>query len=158
MLDIQAVIDDARCFRVIRDRRWPEEVLCAHCDSRQTTRQGHDETPPARRCSLGRSCSRRLDDLTGTSFAGHHRPLRVWVLALYFLWLNLSNEQIARALDLDPDDAQRMGSRLRRGTVQHKPPVVLTGEVECDEVYVVAGQKGHPDAVQENSGSAGDDA
>ena len=74
--------------------------------------------------------------------------MRVWVLCLYFLGLNLSNEQIARELDLDPDDAQRMCTQLRQGTVKHKPQVVLSGEVECDEVYVVAGHKGHPKAVQ----------
>ena len=28
----------------------------------------------------------------------------------------------------------------------------LSGEVECDEVYVVAGHKGHPEAVREKGG------
>ncbi|QFY42337.1 transposase [Candidatus Methylospira mobilis] len=28
-----------------------------------------------------------------------------------------------------------------------KTPVTLSGEVECDEVYIAAGHKGHPDAV-----------
>jgi hypothetical protein len=32
--------------------------------------------------------------------------------------------------------------------VQRKPVVRLSGEVECDEVYVVAGHKGHPEAVR----------
>src|SRR3954465_8938924 len=148
MLSIQALIDDARCFQVIRDLRWPQGVRCPPCDPDRITQQGHDETQPARQRYLCRPCSRRFDDLTGTIFAGHHQPLRVWVLCLYFLGLNLSNEQIARELDLDPDDAQRMASRLRQGIVEHKPSVVLTGEVECDEVYVVAGHKGHPEAVR----------
>jgi hypothetical protein len=33
----------------------------------------------------------RFDDLTGTVLAGHHQPLRVWVLRLPFMGLNLSN-------------------------------------------------------------------
>jgi len=37
-----------------------------------------------------------FDDLTETIFAGHHQPLRVWVLALYLMGLDLSNEQIAK--------------------------------------------------------------
>ena len=148
MLNIQALIDDARCFQVIRDLRWPQGVCCLHCHSAQILQQGHDETQPARQRYLCRGCSRRFDDLTETIFAGHHQPLRVWVLCLYFLGLNLSNEQIARELDLDPDDAQRMCTQLRQGIVEHKPQVVLSGEVECDEVYVVAGHKGHPEAVQ----------
>ena len=68
--------------------------------------------------------------------------------------LNLSNEQIAQELDLDPDDAQRMTTLLREGIVQRKPQVKLSGEVECDEVYVVAGHKGHPEAVRKKGGQA----
>ena len=148
MLNIQALIDDARCFQVIRDLRWSQGVHCPHCDSPQITLQGRDETQSARPRYLCRSCSRRFDDLTGTIFAGPHQPLRVWVLCLSFLGLNLSNEQIARELDLDADDAQRMCAQLRQGIVAQRPAVVLSGEVECDEVYVVAGHKGHPEAVR----------
>ena len=102
-----------------------------------------------------RSCGRRFDDLTDTIFAGHHQPLRVWVLVLYLMGLNLSNEQIAKELDLDPDDARRMTTSLREGVVLRKPEVALSGEVECDEVYVVAGHKGHPEAVAKK-GDRGD--
>src|SRR5262249_49704572 len=93
-------------------------------------------------------CRKRFDDLTGTIFAGHHQPLRVWILCLYFMGLNLSNEQIAQELGIDPDDAQVMASRLREGIVARKPEVQLGGEVECDEVYVVAGHKGHPSHIR----------
>src|SRR5512135_3328522 len=68
--------------------------------------------------------------------------------------LNLSNEQIAQEMDIDPDDAQVMASRLREGIVERKPEVQLGGEVECDEVYVVAGHKGHPEAVRKKGDSA----
>jgi hypothetical protein len=73
--------------------------------------------------------------------------------------LNRSNEQIAKELDLDldPDDAQRMTTALREGVVLRKPEVTLSGEVECDEVYVVAGHKGHPEAVRKKGGPADDD-
>jgi hypothetical protein len=89
-----------------------------------------------------------FDDLTGTVFAGPHQPLRIWILCLYFMGLNLSNEQTAQELDLDPNDVQVMTAQLREGIVARKPEVPLSGEVECDEVYVVAGHKGHPEAVQ----------
>jgi transposase-like protein len=99
-------------------------------------------------------CRKRFDDLTDTIFAGHHQPLRVWVLCLYLMGLNLSNEQIAQELGIDPDDAQVMASQLREGIVARKPEVRLSGEVECDEVYVVAGHKGHPAAVAKKGESA----
>ena len=79
--------------------------------------------------------------------AGHHQPLRVWVLCLYLMGLNLSNRQIAQELDLAVSDVQAMTEALRHGLTAKLPPVVVRGEVEVDEVYVVAGHKGNPAAV-----------
>jgi hypothetical protein len=79
--------------------------------------------------------------------AGHHQPLRVWVLCLYLMGLNLSNRQIARELDLGETDVQAMAEQLRYGLAAKRPPARLAGEVEIDEVYVVAGHKGNPAAV-----------
>lgn len=157
VLNILAIIDDAKCFQVVRDLRWPDGLRCPHCDSSHVIKQGHDPTQPDRRHYACRSCGRRCEDLTGTIFAGHHQPLRVWVLCLYLMGLNLSNEQIAQELDLAPDDAQRMATQLREGIVQRQPEAVLSGEVEGDEVYVVAGPKGHPEAVRKKGeGDAAD--
>ena len=136
MLNILNLIDDARCFETVRAMRWPQGVTCPHCDSPQVTKQGHDESQPERQKYECTVCRKRFDDLTGTIFAGHHQPLRVWMLCLYFMGLNLSNEQIAQELDLNSDDAQKMTTQLREGIVERKPEVTLSGEVECDEVYV----------------------
>ena len=152
MLNILNLIDDARCFETVRAMRWPQGVTCPHCDSPQVTKQGHDESQPARQKYECTVCRKRFDDLTGTIFAGHHQPLRVWMLCLYFMGLNLSNEQIAQELDLNSDDAQKMTTQLREGIIERKPKVTLSGEVECDEVYVVAGHKGKPEEVKKKSG------
>jgi hypothetical protein len=53
-------------------------------------------------------------------FEGHHQPLRVWMLCLYFMGLNLSNEQIAAELDLAVGDVQTMTTQLREGIVVKK--------------------------------------
>lgn len=63
----------------------------------------------------------RFDDLTGTIFASHHQPLKVWILCLYLIGLNLSNEQIAEELDLDRADVQQMTTELREGVVKKSP-------------------------------------
>ena len=158
MIQIQSLIDDAKCFETVRNLRWPDGVSCPHCDSFNITKQGRDDTQPERQRSLCQSCERRFDDLTDTVFAGHHQPLRVWILCLYFMGLNLSNHQIAHELDLNKDDAQQMTSQLRQGIVRKKPAPTLTDEVECDEVYIVAGHKGKPDEVVKKGGAAGADA
>lgn len=45
-----------------------------------------------------------------------------------------------------------MTAQLREGIVANKPHVTLEAEVECDQVYVVAGHKGQPEAVQKKGG------
>ena len=151
VLNIQNLIDDAKCFETVRELRWPGGVTCPHCDARNVTKQGHDDTQPQRQRYQCQVCHKRFDDLTGTIFAGHHQPLRTWILCLYFMGLNLSNQQIAQELDLNKDDVQKMTKQLREGVVAKKPTVTLSGEVECDEVYVVAGHKGHPAAVKKKA-------
>jgi transposase-like protein len=136
MLNIQTLIDDAKCFETVRTLRWPEEVYCVHCRSTVVSKQGRDTTQPERQKYRCGDCGRWFDDLTGTVFAGYHQPLRTWVLCLYFMGLNLSNRQIASELGLHKDDAQRMTKQLRQGIECAQPDPQFSGEVEADEVYV----------------------
>ena len=145
MVNIRDLIDDAKCFQTVRDLRWPDLVKCPHCSSESVTKDGRDDTQPNRQRYLCHGCRKRFDDLTGTIFAGHHQPLKTWVLCLYFMGLNLSSLQIAKELDMDRNDVQAMVQQLRQGIVDRRPAVELEGEVECDEVYVVAGHKGNPE-------------
>lgn len=155
ILNILNLIDDAKCFETVRQMRWPETVTCPHCDSPRVTKQGYDQTQPARQKYECTACRRRFDDLTGTIFARRHQPLRTWITCLYFMGLNLSNEQIAQELDINGDDVQKMTSQLRQGIVERQPEVTLHGEVECDEVSITAGHKGHPEAVKKKGGWGG---
>jgi len=115
-------------------------VRCPGCGSDAVIRDGCDDTQSYRQRYRCKACASRFDDLTGTVLAGRHQPLRVWVLCLYFMGLNLSNRQIAGELGLCGSDVQAMTEQLRRGLVAKAPEVELTGEVEIDAVYVVAGQ------------------
>jgi transposase-like protein len=147
-VNIQGLIDNAKCYRMVRELRWPEKVECPHCHATEVVKNGHDETQPDRQRYLCRMCNRAFDDLTGTVFAGHRQPLAVWMLCLYFMGLNLSNRQIAAELELHENSIQEMTTTLRNGIVAQEPNVVLEGTVECDEVYVVAGHKGHTESVK----------
>jgi len=161
LVNLSGLLDDAKCFALVREHRWPAGVRCPACESGAVIRDGCDDTQPCRQRYRCKACSGRFDDLTGTVLAGHHQPLRVWVLCLYFMGLNLSNRQIAGELGLDALDTQTMTEQLRRGLVAKAPAVKLKGEVEpdarassgIDEVYVVAGHKGQPAAVAKRGGS-----
>lgn len=121
-LRIQDLLDDAQCYDRLREMRWPEGRQCPHCEGRRVIRRGFDSTNPARQRYECKGCGRRFDDLTGTIFAGHHQPLKVWMLVLYFMGLNLSNAQIAKELDLHPDDVQKMTTQLREGIAEKNRP------------------------------------
>src|SRR3954471_14202130 len=153
LVNLLALIEDAKCFALVRQHRWPEGVHCPACGSGTVVRDGFDETQAHRQRYRCKACTGRFDDLTGTVLAGHHQPLRVWVLCLYFMGLNLSNRQIARELDLCVSDVQAMTEALRHGLAARLPPVVLRGEVEIDEGYVVAGHRGRPADVAKGGGS-----
>ncbi len=164
LVDLSGLMDDAKCFALVRQHRWPEGVCCPRCDSSLVIRDGCDDTQPHRQRYRCKACASRFDDLTDTVLAGHHQPLRIWVLCLYFMGLNLSDRQIAGELGLAASDVQAMTEQLRRGLVAKTPEVELQGEVEPDarassgieEVYVVAGHKGQPAAVAKRGGSGAD--
>jgi len=147
LVNLPSLIDDARCFELVRQHRWPDGVRCPCCGGAAIARDGRDDVQPHRQRYRCAGCGARFDDLSGTVLAGRHRPLRLWVLCLYLMGLNLSNRQIARELDLGETEAQAMIEQLRSGLAAKLPPARLEGEVEIDEVYVVAGHKGQPAAV-----------
>ena len=144
LVNLSTLIDDAKCFALVRQHRWPEGVRCPACGGASVVRDGFDDSQPHRQRCRCKACAGRFDDLTGTALAGHHQPLRVWVLCLYFMGLNLSTRQVAQELGLNGSDVQAIA-----------PAVRLAGEVEIDEVYVVAGHKGQPAAAAKRGGSAG---
>jgi transposase-like protein len=114
------LIDDAKCYEVVRQLRWPTGVQCSACGASEIVKCGHHTHQAHRQRYVCRTCGRQFDDLSGTIFEGHHQPLRVWVLCLYFMGLNLSNEQIAAELEVDADTVQGMAAHLREGVVAKK--------------------------------------
>jgi transposase-like protein len=120
MLNIQDLIDDAKCYSEVRKLRWPEGVRCPKCNSANVTKRGkHNRQKERQRYQCG-DCQKQFDDLTDSIFEGHHQPLKVWVLCLYFMGLNLSNQQIGQELGLNKDDIQAMTSQLRSGVMEKK--------------------------------------
>ena len=148
LINLQTLIDEQKCYATVRQLRWPEGVTCSKCDSKHVVKRGFDETQPHRQRYQCQACQSRFDDLSHTVFAGHHQPLQTWILCLYLMGLNLSTHQIAAELDLNKDDAQQMTSQRRTGIVEKKPEITLSGEVELDELYLIAGFKGQPAEVR----------
>ncbi len=122
LVNIQTLIDEAKCYEVVRQLRWPNGVRCPTCESSEIVKRGKHTRQTHRQRYACHACGCQFDDLTGTIFEGHHQPLHTWVLCLYFMGLNLSNEQIAAELDVDADTVQVMATQLREGVVAKKSP------------------------------------
>lgn len=98
MLRIDNLIDDAKCYESVRQLRWPRGVRCVWCQSDQIRRRGLHQRQRERQRYHCKACASDFDDLSNTVFAHHHQPLRKWMVCLYLMGLNLSNEQIAQEL------------------------------------------------------------
>ena len=69
-VNLSSLIDDGKCFDLIRQHRWPDGVRCPTCGSTAVARHGRDDTQPNRqryRCKgsvsfRGKLRSRRTDD------------------------------------------------------------------------------------------------
>lgn len=153
---LSSLLDDEKCFAFVRQKRWPDKVLCTECKSHHIVQNGRDEVQKHRRRYLCKSCHKRFDDLTGTVFAGRHQSLKVWILCLYLMGMNLSNRQIAAELNLGQSDVQAMTENLRKGIEAKNPEPELDGIVEIDEVYVTAGHKGQPKEVEKKAARLAD--
>jgi len=119
-IHLKNLIDDRKCYEMLREMRWPEGVKCPHCGSGEVKKRGFHSRQAYRQRYTCQACHRQFDDLTNTIFEGHHQTLRVWILCLYLMGLNLSNAQIAQELDLSTGDVQAMTSQLREGVVVKK--------------------------------------
>jgi transposase-like protein len=97
-VNIKNLIDEVQCYQTVRELRWPDGIACPSCQSTHVIKRGFDDTELARQRYECHDCDKRFDDLTDTIFAGHHQPLKVWILCLYFMGLNVSNDQIAHEL------------------------------------------------------------
>ncbi len=63
LINLSGLIDDAKCFALVRQHRWPEGVRCPVCDSGAVVRDGCDDTQPCRqryRCTWGQGYGTEL--------------------------------------------------------------------------------------------------
>lgn len=152
LFQISNIVDDRLCYERLRELRWSEGVKCPHCGASNHKRHGSHNSCEHRYRYQCKSCGKYFDDLTNTVFQGHHQPLKVWIICLYLMSLNLSNAQIAKELRISESDCHAMTSLLREGVYEKRPTEELSGEVEFDELYLIAGHKGKPSAVKKKVG------
>jgi transposase-like protein len=117
-VNIKKLIDEVQCYQTVRDLRWPDGIECPACQSTPVIKRGFDDSEPARQRYEWTDCHKRFDEVTDTILAGHHQPLTVWILCLYFMGLNVANEQSAQELVVNVSAVPQMTTQLRQGIVK----------------------------------------
>jgi len=117
-IKILNIIDEAKCYEMLREVRWCQGVQCVNCSSMEVVKNGHDENHLDKQRYQCKSCLKNFDDLTGTIFSGSNLTFKIWVITLYLMGLNLSNQQIAKELEISIPSAQRITTVLREGIVK----------------------------------------
>lgn len=134
------LLDYDYCAELFRQIRWPEGVVCPHCESQEVTEFcQYQEYFYRYTC---RPCGRTFNDKTGTIFEQSKLPLTAGFVGIYLVARQRSTQTISDELGVDYNTALRMAQLIRGCIYCQKVVEKLKGKVEVDEHYQSAGEKG----------------
>lgn len=116
---------------LIEEERWPDGVICPHCDSCNTT------PIPSRLRHQCKSCRKQFSVRTGTVFEDSKIPLHKWLYAIYLLQTarkGISSIQLSKEIGISQPAAWFLLHRLRKA--MDIKAEKLSGSVEIDETYL----------------------
>jgi len=133
--EVFAVSDEA-AFDLLRELRWgkSEEVVCPACGVAE-----RHWFLPSRRQWRCKACAHTFSVTSGTIFAHHKLPLRVYLgaVAIYTNAVKgLSALQMCRDLGVQYKTAFVLLHKLRESLLVQREETPLSGEVEMDGAYV----------------------
>lgn len=126
--------ESARAY--MESRRWPNGVICPHCEEAQRI------TPRPKGFYRCNACKKDFTVRTATIFERSHVPLDKWLLAMYLLMTarkGVSSLQLAKEIGVTQKTAWFILGRIREAC--GNDPTVLAGIVEIDETYVGGKEK-----------------
>jgi len=124
--------DEDDCRAYLEELRFPDGVICPHCNSKSISRV---EAYHIFEC---RSCGYQFSVITGTIFQDTHLPLWKWFTAIYLMIESkkgISANQMKRTLGISYKTAWYLCHRIR-AAMSSDAPSLLKGIVEVDETWV----------------------
>lgn len=132
------VPDEEKAMDFLRHVRWPSGVYCPECKSFEVYNRGVQGKSRRYSCN---SCGLNFNDLTGTVFANKKLP----VGEIFYIIMNLDKKSVQRLSDElghKWDSVYRVAHEFRESLLDKSTDPVLKGDVEIDEMYQSAGEKG----------------
>ena len=130
------------------ERRWPDGMRCAYCESDAVSPRKTGRLTPQYHC---KTCGKNFTVKTGTVMHDSKLPLRKWAVAFYLYSTNLystnlkgvSSMKLHRDLGITQKTAWYMAHRIRETWNDETEQVAVrfAGPVEADETYVGGKEK-----------------
>lgn len=134
------VPDNERALNIFRCIRWSDGVYCPECHSDKVYKRGFVRKTPVRRYSCN-ECGKNFTDLTGTIFANKKLPMG----EMLYIMSNLDKKSVNRLseeLGHKWESVYRLAKDFREFLAQKSPDPILSEDIEIDEMYYSAGEKG----------------
>ena len=132
--------EDEKVLKVFRCIRWSDGVYCPECKSFDIYKRGDLNQTQIKRYSC-KNCGRNFTDFTGTIFAYKKLPLG----EMFYILMNIDKKSVKRLseeLNHKWESVYRITKEFGECLVDQSKDPVLSGEIEIDEMYQSAGDKG----------------
>lgn len=141
---------EERCKCAIRDSRWEKgDIVCSYCGKHHCIERKDGRY----RCN---HCKRNFSVLVGTIFEDTKISLRKWFIAMYLISCHkkgISSVQLATDIHVTQKTAWFILHKCRTLFKQDEN-VVLSGVVECDEMYL-GGREPNKHEIKKTKGTQG---
>ena len=131
---IQSFGDDLKAEAWFIERRWPDGIQCAYCESKRVSDKKSNRKTPQHHC---KDCGRDFTVKTGTIMQDSKLSLSEWALAFYLYTTSLkgvSSMKLHRDLEIRQPSAWYLAHRIRETWKDDLDK--FAGPVEADETYI----------------------
>ena len=133
------VIDEKDAMKIFRSVRWADGVYCPECKSfDHIISRGTQGKSQRYTCT---KCNNNFSDFTNTFVESAKIPLGKILYMLVHIKVK-SMKTLAKELKIHRNTVQRYHKRIRDFLVESPEDIQFDGEIEMDEIYVIAGEKG----------------
>ncbi|MBM4241718.1 MAG: IS1 family transposase [Euryarchaeota archaeon] len=132
--------DEEKALNIFRCIRWADGVYCPECKSFDIYKRGFTDNKKVRRYSCN-NCGKNFTDFTGTIFANKHLPLG----EMFYIIANQdkkSTNRLSEELGHKWESVYRISNEFKECLAEKSKDPVLSGEINIDEMYQSAGNKG----------------
>ena len=131
-------MDEDDALRIFRSIRWANGVYCPKCKSFHIHDKGVRGKSARYQCP---KCGNNFSDFTDTPFEYSKIPFG----KILYIFVHISTKsisQLAKELKLHRNTIGRYHKRIRECLLENHDQPTFNGEIEIDEAYIIAGEKG----------------